>query len=61
MIIKNFFIKFLMIESNCPKCGKDSCTDMGSYWRDDLPKSVGFWCENCGDWEEEMIDIGATK
>ena len=58
MIVSDFTIKYLIVTSCCPKCGRESGTDMGTYLASKLPKTAKFWCGNpeCeqGEWEEPL-------
>lgn len=47
-------IRYLNVTSNCPTCGRESGTDKGKCTVANLKPQVGFWCEEHGEWFEDV-------
>ncbi len=68
--VTELFIRHLVVEDDCPKCGKTRGTGWGSYEIFGKKKSedelnADFWCEDCDyEWERDMtirFDFGEVR
>ncbi len=55
------YMRHVVVNDFCPKCGEETGTDCGVLELDDFPHEVGLYCPDCGDYEWTVIlDISLT-
>jgi hypothetical protein len=53
MVLRSMYCKYVVVEDQCPECGRKSITDMGGHYFP-LPRTTNFWCEEHGAWNKEI-------